>query len=69
MMPVDITEEECEFLLRVCTRAQLFTNIHSFNNPKCDTFERNLEKIMSLKRKFLEMDFPSENCPLTNTEG
>lgn len=56
-MNIEITEEEREFLTRICTRAEMFCrmNIISPNKVYSD-FEKDLESIQKLIRKFKELD-------------
>lgn len=56
-MNIEITEEEREFLARICTRAEMFCrmNIISPNKVYSD-FEKDLESIQKLIRKFKELD-------------
>ena len=51
-MIVDITEEEREFLERVCHRAERFAFLGLKENP----FDKDLEKVMILKNKFRALD-------------
>jgi hypothetical protein len=50
-MKVEITEEEREFLQRVCIRAEIFCGM-GINPPNHSRMQNDLEKIKSLIKKF-----------------
>lgn len=50
-MKIDITEEEREFLERICIRAEMFLKM----NPDY-SLEKDLNAICNLKMKFKELD-------------
>jgi len=51
-MIIDITEEEREFLERICTRAEIFARKGLGQRP----MEKDVKAIVILKRKFRELD-------------
>ncbi len=54
-MIIDITEEEREFLQRMFVRAEMFCQIGFLSRGQFTTdFRHDLEKIKSLRRKFIE---------------
>lgn len=57
-MLIDITEEEREFLERVCSRAKMFCLMHKKGTVGYSKFERDLDSIESLIRK---LSFPEQN--------
>ncbi len=50
---IDLTEEEMDFLLRVCLRAKLFAELNLLGSTCIDT-ERDVEKIKTLINKLSE---------------
>jgi hypothetical protein len=50
-MIIDLTEEETEFLLRICTRAKLFADMHIFKSNSLVDAVGDLNKINSLIEK------------------
>lgn len=55
-MKIDITEEERQFILRVCIRAKLFIEMNIIPQSFSQSFESDLEKITSLTIKLEEPD-------------
>jgi len=57
-MNLDITEEEREFLERICTRAEMFVRINLFRNKPSTALllEKDLNGVVSLKEKFRALD-------------
>ncbi len=52
-MIIDITEEEREFLQRVCIRAEMFCGM-GITPPNRPGIQNDLEKIKNLMKKFRE---------------
>ncbi len=56
-MKIDVTEEEREFLERVCKRSELFCQMGLIGKRNyISDFTKDLEKIRILKSKFIELD-------------
>lgn len=57
-MKIDITEEEREFLERICQRAELFTAMNIFKRSADlkPIMERDAFTIKSLRMKFRQLD-------------
>ncbi len=54
-MLIEITEEERDFLQRMCVRAEMFCQMGFLSRGQFTTdFRHDLEKIKSLRRKFIE---------------
>ncbi|CAB4166575.1 hypothetical protein UFOVP844_37 [uncultured Caudovirales phage] len=51
-MKLEINEEELEFLLRICTRAEMFASMQNFTSP----YSKDSEKIKHLLDKLKNLE-------------
>ncbi len=58
-MIIEITEEERNFLEKICHRAEVFC-YKGLNQYHPETFERDLEKIRKVKEKFKKKEPENE---------